>query len=307
MNDVSARSAACRVSGFTGLFLGDFAASRVYLERSLALYNPVEPRPSGNLATVEMLIAVLGPLSWALACGGHLDQAQSRCDAALVDARRVSHAHTLAIALWWAWGVGWFARSQPSGLLLRADELLGLAAEGGFPYWRALALVARGWCLAAVGHGDQGIPLLTTGLADLRATESGQFMPGILTILADAHRICGKPQLGLTQLADAERLADVTRERLIAAETLRMKGDLLILTDNRTSAEASFRHAIALARRQEAKLWELRASTSLARLWRDEGKRTEARDLLAPIYSWFTEGFDTLDLKQAKALLDELA
>jgi predicted ATPase len=93
---------------------------------------------------------------------------------------------------------------------------------------------------------------------------------------------------------------------LIAAETLRMKGDLLILTDNRISAEACFRHAIALARRQEAKLWELRASTSLARLWRDQGKRTEARDLLAPIYGWFTEGFDTLDLKEAKALLEEL-
>ena len=103
-----------------------------------------------------------------------------------------------------------------------------------------------------------------------------------------------------------ERLADATRERLIAAETLRMKGDLLILTGNRISAEASFHHAIALARRQEAKLWELRASTSLARLWRDQGKRTEARDLLAPIYGWFTEGFDTLDLKEAKALLEEL-
>jgi len=202
--------------------------------------------------------------------------------------------------------MGWFARSPPSGLLLHADELRGLAAEGGFPYWRALALVARGWCLAAMGHGDQGIPLLTTGLADLRATESGQFIPGILTILADAHRIGGQPQLGLTQLADAERLAEGTRERLIAAETLRMRGDLLILTDNRISAEASFRHAIALSRRQKAKLWELRSSTSLARLWREQGKRTEARDLLAPIYGWFTEGLDRLDLKEAKTLLDKL-
>jgi predicted ATPase len=142
---------------------------------------------------------------------------------------------------------------------------------------------------------------------NLNVTESGQFMPGVLTILADAHRICGEPQLGLAQLADAERLAGATREGLIAAETLRMKGDLLILTDNRLSAEASFRNAIALARRQEAKLWELRASTSLGRLWRDQGKRTEASDLLARIYDWFTEGFDKLDLKEAKALLGELA
>jgi class 3 adenylate cyclase len=305
LDDDSARSLACRRSGFTGLFLGDFASSRVYLERSLALCNPAELRLSGDSGAAE-LISILGSLSWALACGGHLDQAQSRCDAALVDARRVSHAHTLAMALWWTWGMGWFARSPPSGLLLHADELRGLAAEGGFPYWRALALVARGWCLAAMGHGDQGIPLLTTGLADLRATESGQFIPGILTILADAHRIGGQPQLGLTQLADAERLAEGTRERLIAAETLRMRGDLLILTDNRISAEASFRHAIALSRRQEAKLWELRSSTSLARLWREQGKRTEARDLLAPIYGWFTEGLDRLDLKEAKTLLDKL-
>jgi class 3 adenylate cyclase len=307
LNDVSARSVACRVSGYTDLFLGGFVASRVYLQRSLALCNSAEPRRSGDLTSVEMLNAILGPLSWASACGGHLDQAQSSCDAALVAARRVSHAHTLAIALWWAWGVGWFTRSWPSGLLLYADELLGLATEGGFPYWRALALVARGWCLAAMGDGDQGIPLLTTGLADLNVTESGQFMPGVLTILADAHRICGQPQLGLARLADAERLAGATSEGLIAAETLRMKGDLLILTDNRIAAEASFRDAVALARRQEAKLWELRASTSLARLWRDQGKPQQARELLAPVYSWFTEGFDTLDLKAAKALLGELA
>jgi class 3 adenylate cyclase len=307
MDDVSTRSAACRVSGFTCLFLGDFAASRVYLERSLALRDSVEQRPSGELATVEMLIAILGPLSWTLACSGHLDQAQSRCNAALVEARRLSHAHTLAIALWWAWGVGWIARSQPSGLFLYADELHALATEARFPYYRALALLARGWCLAAVGQGDQGIPLLTTGLADLRATETGQFMPAMLTILADAHRIVGRPQLGLTQLAEAERLAEATQERLVAAETLRIKADLLILTDNRISAEASLRHAITLARDQEAKQWQLRAATSLARLWRDQGKRTEAHDLLAPIYGWFTEGFNTLDLKEAKALLDALA
>jgi predicted ATPase len=224
----------------------------------------------------------------------------------LTGARRVSHALTLATALWWAWLAGWFAGPDPAGLLLYADELSALSAERGFPHWNALALVARGWCLAASGDAGQSIQMLTAGLTDFGATGTSQFMPGILTILADAHRMSGQPRVGLARLAEAERLAEATQERLMEPETLRMKGDLLILSNNRVAAETSFRRAIALARRQEAKLWELRAATSVARLWRGQGKRSEARDLLGPIYSWFTEGFDTPVLKGAKALLEQL-
>jgi predicted ATPase len=122
-------------------------------------------------------------------------------------------------------------------------------------------------------------------------------------MLAEAYRMAGQPEVALMQLAEAE----ATQVRRYQCEMLQIRGDLLILTGDRVAAEASFRDAVGLARRQAAKLFELRASSSLARLWRDQGKHSEAHDLLAPVYGWFTEGFDTLDLKQAKALLDELA
>jgi hypothetical protein len=126
-------------------------------------------------------------------------------------------------------------------------------------------------------------------------------------MLADAYRIGGQPQVGLAQLAEAERLADETNVKWILAETLRLRGDLQMLTNDQEAAESSFRDAIAVARRQSARLFELRSATSLAQLWCDQGKRTEARDLLAPIYGWFTERFDAPVLQDAKALLDQLA
>lgn len=126
-------------------------------------------------------------------------------------------------------------------------------------------------------------------------------------MLADANRIAGQPQAGLEHLAEAERMAEATKERMVLAETHRLRGDLLILTGERVAAEASYRAAISLARRQGAKLFELRSATRLARLWRGQGKIADAQALLAPVYGWFTEGFDTRDLKEAKALLDELS
>jgi predicted ATPase len=126
-------------------------------------------------------------------------------------------------------------------------------------------------------------------------------------LLADAYGKAHQPKQGLTRLSEAERLIEVTEERWAEAEMHRVRGELLSATDDFDAAEASFRRAATVAQHQRAKLFELRASTSLARLWRDQGKRTEARGLLAPIYGWFTEGFDTPDLKEAKALLDELA
>jgi predicted ATPase len=125
-------------------------------------------------------------------------------------------------------------------------------------------------------------------------------------MLADAYRIVGQPQVGLAQLAEAERIADETNVKWILAETLRLRGDLQMLTNDRGAAESSFHDAIAVARQQNAMLFELRSATSLAQLWCDEGKRTEARDLLTPVYGWFTEGFNTRVIQDAKALLDQL-
>jgi predicted ATPase len=305
-DDTVARVMGCWSSGFTSLHLGDFAAARAHLERGLALFDPIQRPQYSELTPIDALVFLLTQLSLVLACSGYLDQARCRRDAGLAEARRLSHAHTLAAALYFASRTGWSARMQPSGLLQEADELLELSAEHGFAHWRALAFVTRGWSLSTLGQAEQGILLLTIGLADQRAIGSALYRTHALTLLADAHRVGGQPQIGLAHLAEADRLADATQVKWVQAETVRLRGDLQALANDRLSAEASFLDAIAIARRQNARIFELRSAMSLARLWRDQGRHAEARNLLAPIYGWFTEGFDTSDLKQAKALLAEL-
>ena len=306
-NDVVVRVMGYRGSGYVSLAFGDFVAARDYLELSLGLYDPAERAIFAELTAQEIAPTVLSFLACVLACSGHLDQARLRRDAALTEAGRLSHAFTSAYARWWDWLVGWIARAGPAVLLQSSEKLLALSVHGGFAYWRAMATANRGWCLAALGQPEQGIPLLASGMRAYHATGNTQFTPLFLTTLADAHRIAGNPEAGLEQLAEAERLAETTKERIVLAETLRLRGDLLLLGNDRAGAEASFTAAIAVARRQAARLFELRATTSLARLWRAQGRGAEARDLLAPIYDWFTEGFDAPDLVEAQALLRELA
>lgn len=168
------------------------------------------------------------------------------------------------------------------------------------------ALILRGWCLAALGRVDEGVPLISTGLAGSEEIGFMAWRPFFLTRLGDACWMAGHRHTALEHFAAAQRLAEETEARWFQAETLRLCGDLLLATGDPAAAEASYLEALALACRQSAKLWELRASTSLARLWRDQGNRTAAHELLAPVQGWFTEGFGTPDLKEAKALLDEL-
>jgi predicted ATPase len=165
----------------------------------------------------------------------------------------------------------------------------------------------RGWSLSAVGQAAESIPLVLKGIADLSATGCNILRPFFLMILAQVYGTAGQPEEGLKRLVEAAKLVETTRECWAEAEMHRLRGTLLLSMNEHAQAEISYRLALALAQRQNAKFWELRAAASLARLWRDQGKRHEARDLLAPVYGWFTEGFDTLDLKEAKALLKELA
>jgi len=154
-----------------------------------------------------------------------------------------------------------------------------------------------------LGQEDRGISEMTAGVPKLRATLIG---PLVVTTFADAFRILGQAGVGLAHLMDAERQAEATRVRCCQCETFRLRGALLTVMGDRVAAESSFHDAVSLSQRQSAKLIELRAALDLARLWRPEGKPQQARELLAPVYGWFTEGFDTLDLKEAKALLEEL-
>ena len=170
-----------------------------------------------------------------------------------------------------------------------------------------MGTVWRGCALAGSRQTAEGIALLRAGVAALRATGAVTEVPSFLTLLAGAEGKAKERDQGLGHLAEAERLLAQNEERWAEAELYRVRGELLRASHDPTAAERCFSQAIGIAQRQNAKFWELRAAISLARLWREQGKRDAARDLLAPVYGWFAEGFDTPVLKEAKALLDELA
>jgi class 3 adenylate cyclase/tetratricopeptide (TPR) repeat protein len=294
--------------GLTCFELGEFTAGRAYLEKALALYDPAHRVSYAELWSQDVRVQLLVHSLLSLACLGHLDQALFQADAALDEARRLGHAHTLACALALAaWVPGQWIRLAPGSLLQCADELLSLAAEHGLGFWHVWALVERGWSLAALGRAGESIPLLTAGMAGWVKLGFIAWKSWAQTLVGDACRMAGQWQAALEHLADARRLADDTGDRWFQAETVRVTGDVRLAMGDPPAAEAGYREAVAIAQRQNAKLWELRATTSLARLWRAEGKGTEARDLLAPVYGWFTEGFGTPVLQEAKALLEELA
>ena len=188
----------------------------------------------------------------------------------------------------------------------RADQLVAVATEQGFPLWRAQGTIYRGWVKVKNGDVAEGISLLRSGSAAYRATGAEVWMPHYIALLARACEIAGQIEEAVTLLDDALQIVERTGERWFAAELNRHKGQLLLRQGHSEAAEELYRKALSIAEEQEAKLWELRAAVSLARLRRDQGRHAEARDLLAPVYGWFTEGFDTPDLKEAKALLDEL-
>jgi predicted ATPase len=247
---------------------------------------------------------MLTQLAVTLAYMGYIDQARSRLNEALSEARRLGHASTLAVVLVHANWIGSITCSPE--LQRHTEELLALSTEHGFSLFSGWATAFRGRSLTALGQAPEAVALLTQGLAASRATGAVLITPMLLMWLAEAYAVFGQPVEGLKCLAEAAQIIETTAERFAEAELHRLRGDLLNATGDRSAAERNYGQALAVAERQSAKLLQLRASISRARLWRDQGRRAEARDLLAPVYGWFTEGFDTLDLKQAKTLLDEL-
>jgi predicted ATPase len=187
----------------------------------------------------------------------------------------------------------------------RAEELVAVAAEQGFHHWCAEGIIYRGWVKVENGDVTEGISLLGSGLAAYRATAKA-WMPYFIALLAGACEIAGQVQEAATLLDEALQIVETSGERWPAAELHRRKGQLLLRQGQSEAAEDLYRKALSLAREQEAKLWELRAAVSLARLRRDQGHPIEACDLLAPICTWFTEGFETPDMKDARALLEAL-
>src|SRR3954469_12099545 len=261
-------------------------------------------KPAHSTVSFDTYTALLTWLALVLAYLGYIDQARSRMDQALSEARRLGHVHISAHVLDTATWIEWLTRSP----YVHLEEFMALTAEHDFPQYRGWALAHRGQSLVALAQPREGIALLTQGIAKLGPTGCVTTTSMLYTWLAEAHALLGQSAEKQDCLAEAARIVKRTGERAHEAELLhRVPGDLLNAAGDQSTAEQHYRQAIAVAEKQSAKLFQLRASVSLARLWRDQGRQTEARDLLAPIYGWFTEGFDAPDLKEAKALLDELA
>jgi predicted ATPase len=191
----------------------------------------------------------------------------------------------------------------------RAEAAIALASEQGFPQWLTAGRILRGWALAMQGQGEEGMAQIRQALATWRAMGAGMAVSHYLVLLAEVHGHAGQAEEGGRLLDEALVHVDSTGERHFAAEVYWLKGELLLRQANldEVQAETCLRQALDTARHQQAKSWELRAAMSLARLWQRQGKRAEAGELLAPVYAWFTEGFDTADLQEAKALLEELS
>ena len=196
---------------------------------------------------------------------------------------------------------------DPAVLQMRAQELRTNTDQSQFPYWIAAELGYRGTSLLRLGQTDDALGLLVEGLAKFKATGAVTTAPRWLTLIAETLCKAGRLAEALQHLEEAENQIDATEERWYEAEMDRVYGECLIVCDDLAAAESRLHRSLSVARRQSAKLWEIGAATSLAQLWRDQEKRVEARDLLAPIYGWFTEGLDTPILRNAKALLDELS
>jgi len=222
-------------------------------------------------------------------------------------AQQLAHPFSLSFALSWVAVFHQFRREVQTAQEY-TEASISVATAQGFPFWRARGSFLRGWALVHQGQTQEGIEQINQGMRDYRATGAELGRPYFLALLAEAYGIVEQPEAGLMVLTEALTLVDTTGERWYEAALYRLKGELLLQrsSDNHTEAETCFQHAISIAQSQQAKSWELRAATSLARLWQQQGKRDEARQVLGDVYGWFTEGFDTADLQEAKALLESL-
>jgi predicted ATPase len=288
--------------------LGELVPAHAHLEQALALAGPRQDRALTFHVGEDRRVFCLGYGAWVLWYLGYPGQALTRSHEMLTYAQELSHTHSLTRALYYA---GWLhnQRREWSTTQKRAEAALAHMTEQGFGHSIGVVTFDRGKALAAQGQGEAGIAQMHQGLAAIRATGQGVGLAARLAQLAEAYGKSGQAEEGLRLLAEALALVDHTGERYYEAEVYRLKGELLLqqAVPDAPQAEASFQQALAVARRQQARSWELRAALSLSRLWQQQGKRAAARQVLAEIYGWFTEGFDTPDLQEARALFDALA
>jgi predicted ATPase len=297
-----------RIMGHSLFYSGDFVRACVQYEQGIALYNPAEHGPLSTRFGADTRVAILSFRSWCRWILGYPTAALRDLDKAIENARETGQAASLMFVLYHAPIIrtlcGDYAVAAASTLELRA-----LAEEKGAVLWKASGIINQGDALAATGRFSEAIEMLTAGIAATRSTGATLFMSFFLTNLACVYSEFGQFDNAWQTISEALATVQANKERWCEAEVCRAAGETVLRSaePDATKAQVYFERALSVAREQQAKSWELRAAMSLARLWRSQGKPQRARDLLAPVYSWFTEGFDTLDLKEAKALLEQLA
>jgi len=293
--------------GWTWFCLGALPAARQHLEEGSARYTPDQRRALVFGIGQDPGVACRAYVAWTLWLLGYPEQALIRLHDALALAHELSHPISLAFTWCLAATVYQLRRDVPAAYE-HAEAAVALATEQGFTQWVALGTILRGWALALQGQGQAGMAQVRQGIAAWLTTGAALLAPWFCTLLAEASDYLGHPEDGLQALTEAHTLVEQHEERFWEAEVCRLRGVLLLRQPGTPQAEAEtwLQRALDVARRQEAKSLELRAAMSLARLWHQQGRHTEARDLLEPIYGWFTEGFDTADLQEARALLEAL-
>ncbi|HEY5866285.1 MAG TPA: hypothetical protein VI542_12200, partial [Candidatus Tectomicrobia bacterium] len=293
------------ILGDTLLWLGEFSAAQAHLEQGIALYDPQQHDTRHLLHEADSWLGCLSALSVTLWFLGYPDQALRRSNEVLALAQELAHPYSLARVLVHAAYLHWFCREWLR-LQERADALRDLAAVHGFAELYARATYRHGLALVKQGQIAEGLAQFHASMNSLQVMQSGDAQALRLAQLAELYRYTREPETGL-QLLDVAMAAD-TEERFEASERWHIKGELLLLRPypDVHQAESCFQQALTIARHQCAKMPELRATLRLSHLWRQQGKRTEARQLLAPVYDWFTEGFNTADLQEARVLLDDL-
>jgi predicted ATPase len=293
--------------GNTWLCLGSLPTARQHLEAGIARYMPDHHRAPASRIGHDPGVACRAFAAWVLWVLGYPEQALTRVHEALALAHELSHPLSLAYAQCWAAMVSQFRRDVPA-VHEHTEAAVALSTEQGFASWAAYGTSLRGWAIVMQGQGE-GIAQVRQGIIALRANGGAVLVPYFCTVLAEVYDHLGHTEDGLQALAAAHILVEKHKERWWEAEIHRLRGVLLLRQPGTSQAEAEawLQRALDVARRQEAKSLELRAAMSLSRLWQQQDKQAEARALLAPVYSWFTEGFDTADLQEAKALLEALS
>jgi class 3 adenylate cyclase/predicted ATPase len=297
-----------RLVGTSLLYAGQFEEARAHLDRAIELYNPAKHRILATRFGQDARVAALFYRSRALWPLGYPDAALMDADLAVKDARETGQAASLmpALGLTSTTHIHCGRYAEATALL---DELIALAEDKGANLWKAFAAMNKDFVVALIEKPANAIEMISSGLMAWRATGATMLLPMRLATMANTYASFGQFDHAWHSIGEAMATIEATKERWYEAEVNRIAGEIALKTPKPLAARAQayFERALAIARKQQAKSWELRAAMSLARFWRDQGKIEQARELLAPIYRWFTEGFDTRDLKEAKALLQELS